>query len=218
MITPVLSLFSMAFLLGLIFNAAPGAVFAETIRRGVDGGYRQALAVQIGSLTGDAAWAILGLAGIGLLLQAEMLLVPVGIGGAAYLGWLAFDSWRESLTPPSVNETATGSVGATGTALRSGAILALSNPQNVAYWASLGSAFGALGVSEPDRVDYAVFFAGFMTSSVLWCFVCAGAVSWLFGGRGELWRIWTYRLCAVAFAWLATGTALETLKGIPAAS
>ena len=218
MITPVLSLFSMAFLLGLIFNAAPGAVFAETIRRGVDGGYRQALAVQIGSLTGDAAWAILGLAGIGLLLQAEMLLVPVGIGGAAYLGWLAFDSWRESLTPPSASETAIGSVGATGTALRSGAILALSNPQNVAYWASLGSAFGALGVSEPDRVDYAVFFAGFMTSSVLWCFVCAGAVSWLFGGRGELWRIWTYRLCAVAFAWLATGTALETLKGIPAAS
>ena len=218
MITPVLSLFNMAFLLGLIFNAAPGAVFAETIRRGVDGGYRQALAVQIGSLTGDAAWAILGLAGIGLLLQAEMLLVPVGIGGAAYLGWLAFDSWRESLTPPSASETAIGSVGATGTALRSGAILALSNPQNVAYWASLGSAFGALGVSEPDRVDYAVFFAGFMTSSVLWCFVCAGAVSWLFGGRGELWRIWTYRLCAVAFAWLATGTALETLKGIPAAS
>ena len=65
MITPVLSLFGMAFLLGLIFNAAPGAVFAETIRRGVDGGYRPALAVQIGSLAGDAAWALLGPAGIG---------------------------------------------------------------------------------------------------------------------------------------------------------
>ena len=212
MITPVLSLFGMAFLLGLIFNAAPGAVFAETIRRGVDGGYRQALAVQIGSLAGDAAWAILGLAGIGLLLQAEMLQIPVGIGGAAYLARLAFDSWRESLTPPS--GTATRSVSATGTALRSGAILALSNPQNIAYWAALGSAFGALGVSEPDRIDYAIFFAGFMASSILWCFVCAGAVSWLFGGRGEFWRVWTYRLCALAFAWLAAGTAYETLKGL----
>jgi len=213
MITPVLSLFGMAFLLGLIFNAAPGAVFAETIRRGVDGGYRPALAVQIGSLAGDAAWAIIGLAGIGLLLQAEMLRIPVGIGGATYLAWLALDSWRESLTPPSATNTA----GATGTALRSGAILALSNPQNVAYWAALGSAFGALGVSEPDRIDYVIFFAGFMASSVLWCFVCAGAVSWLFGGRGELWRVWTYRLCALAFAWLAAGTAYETLKGLPAA-
>ena len=217
MITPVLSLFGMAFLLGLIFNAAPGAVFAETIRRGVDGGYQPALAVQIGSLAGDAAWAILGLAGIGLLLQAEMLRIPVGIGGAAYLAWLAFDSWRESQTPPSANGTATGSVSAAGTALRSGAILALSNPQNVAYWAALGSAFGALGVSKPDRVDYVIFFAGFMASSVLWCFVCAGAVSWLFGGRGELWRVWTYRLCALVFAWLAAGTAYETLMDLPAA-
>ena len=213
MVTPVLSLFGMAFLLGLIFNAAPGAVFAETIRRGFDGGYRPALAVQIGSLAGDAAWAILGLAGIGLLLRAEMLQIPVGIGGAAYLAWLAFDSWRESLTPQYATETAARSVDATGTALRSGAMLALSNPQNVAYWAALGSAFGALGVSEPDRIDYVIFFAGFMASSVLWCFVCAGAVSWLFGGRDELWRVWTYRLCAMAFAWLAVGTAYETLKG-----
>ena len=63
MITPALSLFGMAFLLGLIFNAAPGAVFAETIRRGVDGGYRPALAVPMvatilvarGSAEGDMA-------------------------------------------------------------------------------------------------------------------------------------------------------------------
>ena len=59
------TLFISAFVLGLVFNAAPGAVFAETIRRGVCGGYRPALAVQIGSLVGDALWAILGLVGIG---------------------------------------------------------------------------------------------------------------------------------------------------------
>ena len=206
--TSLPSLFGMAFLLGLVFNAAPGAVFAETIRRGVDGGYRPALAVQIGSLVGDAAWAVLGLAGIGILLQADMLKIPVGVGGSAYLAWLAWDSWRESVTPPAPGAKDTL---ATGSALRSGAILALSNPQNVAYWAALGSAFGALGVSNPGQLDYTVFFAGFMASSVIWCFVCAGTVSWLFGGRGEVWRVWTYRLCALAFAWLAAGTAREVL-------
>ena len=213
--TPYLGLFAMAFGLGMLFNAAPGAVFAETIRRSLDGGYRPALAVQVGSLVGDAAWAILGLAGIGILLQSETLKVPVGIGGALYLGWLAYDSWRDSAaTPPEPGEATSD---ATSGALRSGVILSLSNPQNVAYWAALGSAFGALGVSEPDRIDYVIFFAGFMASSVLWCFVCAGAVSWLFGGRGELWRVLTYRLCALAFAWLAAGTAYETLKGLLAA-
>ena len=138
---------------------------------------------------------------------------PGGLGGGASLAWVGVAGGRVRVTPPSATNTA----GATGTALRSGAILALSNPQNVAYWAALGSAFGALGVSEPDQIDYVIFFAGFMASSVLWCFVCAGAVSWLFGGRGELWRVWTYRLFALAFAWLAAGTAYETLKGLPAA-
>ena len=70
---PYLELIGMAFLLGFVFNAAPGAVFAETVRRGMSGGYRVALSVQFGSLVGDAVWAILGLAGIGLLLQAESL-------------------------------------------------------------------------------------------------------------------------------------------------
>ena len=53
-----------AFVLGLIFNAVPGVVFAETIKRGVSGGFWGALYVQIGSLVGDATWAILGLIGI----------------------------------------------------------------------------------------------------------------------------------------------------------
>jgi chemosensory pili system protein ChpE/L-lysine exporter family protein LysE/ArgO len=208
--TSLLGLFAMAFGLGMLFNAAPGAVFAETIRRSLDGGYQPALAVQFGSLVGDAAWAILGLAGIGILLQSETLKVPVGIGGAAYLAWLAYDSWRDSATQPSA--PADGAGNAALGAMRSGVVLSLSNPQNVAYWAALGSAFGALGVTDPDRLDYALFFAGFMASSVLWCFVCASAVSWLFAGRGGLWRVWTYRLCALAFAWLAVGTARETLR------
>jgi chemosensory pili system protein ChpE/L-lysine exporter family protein LysE/ArgO len=206
-----ITIFGAAFMLGMIFNAAPGAIFAETIRRSVNGGFRDALEVQFGSLVGDATWAILGLAGVGILLQSEFLKVPVGIGGAGYLAWLAWDSWqasdiRPASTPATVNITNTGS------ALRSGMILSLSNPQNFAYWAALGSAFGALGISAPTGGDYAVFFTGFMVSSILWCFVCAGAVHRLFSGRGDTWRIWTYRICALAFVYLAIGTAYETIS------
>ena len=43
---PAFELLGMAFLLGFIFNATPGAVFAETIRHGLSGGYRAALSVQ----------------------------------------------------------------------------------------------------------------------------------------------------------------------------
>ena len=92
----MLSVLASAFGLGLVFNAAPGPVFAETVRRGVRGGFRPALAVQIGSLAGDAAWALLGLAGVGLLLQLRSIRTPIGIAGAIYLLWLAWESWQAS--------------------------------------------------------------------------------------------------------------------------
>lgn len=197
----MLPLLASAFGLGLIFNAAPGPVFAETVRRGVRGGYRPALAVQVGSLAGDALWAVLGLAGVGLLLQVESLRVPIGIAGAAYLLWLAWDAWQASAREFSVQTV--GENDHSRKALRSGVLLSLTNPQNVAYWAAIGTALGALGVQEPTAFDYATFFSGFMASSVAWAFCCAALVDRAFRKAGARWARLTYLACAVAFLALA---------------
>jgi chemosensory pili system protein ChpE/L-lysine exporter family protein LysE/ArgO len=195
------ALFFSALLLGLVFNAAPGAVFAETIRRGVRGGFKPAFAVQIGSLAGDSLWAVLGLAGVGVLLQLDALRLPIGIAGVLYLLWLAWDTWRAADkecgikpgAPTLLNEKA----------LRSGMLLSITNPQNVAYWAALGSAMGAVGISQPTPEHYAVFFAGFMAASLLWAFICAGLVAFVYCKAGMTWSRLTYRACAIAFLLLA---------------
>ncbi len=210
----MLSLFISAFLLGLVFNAAPGAILAETIRQGLAGGFRPALAVQLGSLAGDATWAIIGLAGVGFLFQQEGLRWPIGLAGAAYLLWLAWDAWRSAGTVPDAgapctDQAATGNArtpGAGRSPLRSGALISLTNPQNVVYWAALGSAMGAVGVTDPVFADYALFFLAFMTSSVLWCFFCAAVVGRIFGGASAMWAKVTYRLCALALFALALGS------------
>jgi chemosensory pili system protein ChpE len=202
----LLSLFAAAFVLGLIFNAAPGAVFAETVRQGVRGGYRPALMVQFGSLVGDALWAVLGLLGVGLLLQMEALRWPVGIAGVVYLAWLAWDSWKAASTEFSVEM---GQAADARKALRSGVLLSVTNPQNVAYWAAMGSALGGLGIVSPQPVDYGIFFAGFMASSVAWCFICAGLVDRIFRNAGLRWARLTYRLCAIAFLVLALSSLRE---------
>ena len=203
----MLTLFTAAFLLGLVFNAAPGPVFAETVRRSLRGGFRPALAVQIGSLVGDALWAVLGLAGVGLLLQLELLRVPIGIAGVAYLLWLASDAWHASDSEWAASVARDSDV--SHKALRSGVLLSLTNPQNVAYWAALGSALGAVGVPRPTAVDYSVFFAGFMMSSIVWAFVFAALVDRLFRGTGSRWVRITYRVCAVAFLALALSSLRE---------
>ena len=203
--------FVSAFLLGLVFNAAPGAVFAETVKQGARGGFKPALAVQVGSLTGDALWAVLGLTGVGVLLQAESLRMPVGIAGVAYLLWLAWDSWRAA---GQHLDTRGSDAASNRSALKTGALLSLTNPQNVAYWAAMGSAMGALGVHEPDNTHYAVFFTAFMTASVLWCFVAATLVDRLFRRANTQWATLTYRLCAAALLALAIGSMRDLMTPV----
>jgi chemosensory pili system protein ChpE len=203
--------FVSAFLLGLVFNAAPGAVFAETVKQGARGGFKPALAVQVGSLTGDALWAVLGLTGVGLLLQAESLRMPVGIAGVAYLLWLAWDSWRAA---GQHLDTRGSDAASHRSALKTGALLSLTNPQNVAYWAAMGSAMGALGVHEPDNTHYAVFFTAFMAASVLWCFVAATLVDRLFRRANTQWATLTYRLCAAALLALAIGSMRDLMTPV----
>ena len=195
-----MNLFISAFVFALVYNAMPGAVFAETVRRGALGGFRPALAVQLGSLSGDALWALLGLAGVGLLLQWDYLRVPVAIFGITYLLYLAWDSWQGAARPIAPSDNTVAVLNAHNReALHSGALISLTNPHNVAFWAAVGSALGALGVQDPVLSDYAIFFAGFMLCSVCWCFVCAAFIERLFRSTGKRWLGASYKLCGLAF-------------------
>jgi chemosensory pili system protein ChpE/L-lysine exporter family protein LysE/ArgO len=204
-----LTLVATAFGLGLLFNAAPGPIFAATVQVGVRGGFRPALAVQLGSIVGDGLWAVLGLTGVGVLLQLEGLRLAIGVAGIAYLLWLAWDSWRASRQEFVVGARATPAD--TRGAWRSGIALSLTNPQNVAYWAAIGSALTALGIDEPTSADYALYFAGFMLSSIVWAFVFAALVERVLGGAGVRYARITHLACAVAFLGLAL-VALRDLR------
>ena len=200
-------LFFQAFLLGLIFNVTPGVVFAETIKYGAKSGYRAALYVQLGSLIGDASWAILGLVGIGVLLNIELIRLPISLLGSIYLIYLAYDSFIMSNKSLELDYNKKQY----NNAFNSGIIISITNPQNIAYWAALGSAFTALGIDNPSWIDYFIFFVGFMTSSILWCFVCAYGVNSLFLRSNEMWKKFTYRVCTVVFLYLSISIIIENL-------
>lgn len=203
----MLTIFIAAFLLGFVFNAAPGPVFAESLRQGLFGGYRAALLVQIGSLLGDACWAILGLLGVGLLLQFDILRIPLGLLGTIYLCYLAWDAWR------SANQEFRLEAGKRAShPLVSGAILSLTNPQNIAYWAAIGSALGSLGVQNPSPTHYGIYFAGFMCSSILWCFIGAYIVDVMVAKLKQGWASVTFKVCAFAFLLLAFSSFKGLLK------
>lgn len=169
-------IFVLALWVGLLFNAAPGAVFSESLRRGVRGGFGPAFAVQVGSLAGDAVWAVLGLAGVGALFAVPALRVPLTIAGCLLLGGLGLTALRDAAFPRT--EPVTGDRSRRG-ALMVGAAMSLGNPWNVVYWSgAAGAVSGALG-RDTGVAGLAVFFTGFMTSSLVWCFVSAGLIALL---------------------------------------
>ena len=206
----MIELFVSAFVLGILFNAMPGAIFAESLRRGLRGGFRPALLVQIGSLAGDLVWAVLGLIGAAALFALPGVETPLALAGAALLLWIAWQAMRDGLGAMPVFEPKT--VPEAGRSeLTMGAALSLSNPINITYWAGLGGTVTALGVAEPGWSAFTVFLAGFMASSVLWCFLCAGTIAWtrrIIGPR--TWMVLNLG-CALGLAYLAVLIVLRTL-------
>ena len=203
-------LFAYAFVLGLLFNAMPGAILAESLRRGLRGGFNPALAVQIGSLSGDFAWAVLGLLGAAALFTLPYVETPLAIAGALLLAWIAWQALRDGLSPmPTYDPAANADVGRS--AMKAGVALSLSNPQNITYWAGLGGTVTALGVADPGWTAFTVFLAGFMASSLLWCFFCAGVIAWTRQFIGPRTWIILNVGCALGLAYFAVLVVARTL-------
>jgi chemosensory pili system protein ChpE len=173
----VVEVFVLALGLGLVFNAAPGAVFAESLRRGVRGGFRPALLVQLGSLVGDAAWAVLGLAGVGALFAVPGLRAPLTVAGCVLLAWLGVQGVRAAISPSIPGELGADLRGRG--ALGTGIAMSLANPWNIVYWSGAAGAVGSVLGADADAGALVVFFTGFMTSSVAWCFLCAAGIALL---------------------------------------
>ena len=162
--------------MGLLFNAAPGTITIESIRRGLNGGFMSAFAVQIGSLVGDALWVILGLFGAATLISVPFIRFPLEICGVALLGYLAMESFKDGLQPvPTTFEKQ--SIVENRKSLYAGIALSISNPMNITYWAALGGAISTLVGETATTGHFVIFISGFMLSSILWCFIAAWVIA-----------------------------------------
>lgn len=168
-------LFISSFILAIAFCAPPGVVTAETVRRGATHGFLPALLVQFGSLVGDTTWAVIALTGLAFLVQNNAAKVILSLAGMFLMLKLAWDAFRDARHGQALDLS--GSPSGRGD-FASGAFLSLGNPLNIVFWTGLGSTAFASISGGPQPVHFAIFFAGFLSGAVLWCFLMASLVAW----------------------------------------
>lgn len=153
-------------LMGTAYAAAPGPIIVETVRQGLRGGLRAALAVQGGSALGPLLYGGIALLGAGALLRQEDWQPIMGFGGMAlliYLG-LSIIHDRNALSSPTAGAPSARS--STWGALVTGAMLSLANPLDIVFWLSIGGA--ALQQPGPESLTFLGAFAtGCMVASLI---------------------------------------------------
>jgi chemosensory pili system protein ChpE len=206
-----MSLFISSFVLAIAFCAPPGVITAETVRRGTARGFTPALFVQFGSLVGDTTWAIIALTGLTFIVQNNLARIILSLIGILLMLKLAWDAIQDARHGKELDTSPTNS---TRGDFANGAFLSLGNPMNIVFWTGLGTTVFASISGKPEPVHFAIFFAGFLTGAILWCFVMAGLVAW---GRKfvtpNFFR--TVNLaCGIALAYFALQLGLKLIENL----
>ncbi len=201
-------LFVSAFAMSLAFAVQPGVIGFESLRRGLSHGWSAALHVELGSLLGDGVWALIALLGASLLFQNRVVTLLLGLFGCLLLLRFAWDAWLASRQGVALAGAGDGR----SNHLVAGAMLSLSNPQNITFWLGMSGTIIGVGFLNPQPIHLLVFFSGFMTAQVCWCFFFATLVEI---GRRRLLNQRLFRAinlaCALFLAYMGVKLLLQTV-------
>ncbi len=205
----MISLLATAFALGVLLCLLPGAASAEAIRRGLAGGFRSVVIFELGTLIGDAAWAVLALAGAALLVQNRLVRLSLSIVGATVLLRLATLAFRDAMRS---RDLPTDGVSRARSDFVAGALVSLGNPSHFAFWLGVGSAVVAAGIAEPTPVHFGVFFGGFMLACVFWCFLFPAVVARARTIMNAAWFRWANIICGAFLGYSGLTLLWNTLQ------
>src|SRR5262245_15074379 len=92
--------FASILVLHLVGAISPGPAFVMTVRTAAAEGFRAAFLAAVGLGAGAICWALAALLGLSLLFQiAPSALLAFKLAGAAFLFWIAWQTFRHADAP-----------------------------------------------------------------------------------------------------------------------
>ncbi len=197
----------LAFVLtSLIVELTPGPNMATLAVLAATRGRAAGLAAVAGVALGLAVVGTLAALGLAALVQASPTAWEVlRWGGAAYLLWLAVDTWRDADAEPGF--TADGTL---ARAFRDGLVINLLNPKAAVFYVAVLPGFLPPGAGPTLTIGYALIYVAVATAVHAGIVLLAGAaVRWLAEGRR---RRAAARLFAVLLAGIAVWLVIATAR------
>lgn len=164
----------LAILLALAYNAAPGPVLAEATRRGLHSGFRAALAVELGSLAGDAFWVLLTLAGAAALAEAGGIKLASTAVSAALLLSLGVRALHGVRSGKSMELEAAP----VEQAFATGAAISFASPYAIPFWVGVSGTISSYGLSSGGFPAYAAFSISFLLTCIVFAVAVATLIAW----------------------------------------
>lgn len=192
-------------LFGLSAGLAPGPLLAlvvtQTLRHGLPNGMRVALA----PLLTDLPIVVISVLLVGSLAGTGGPLAAIALLGAAFVAWLAIDTWRAE--PPGAPTEGAGAPAARS--WTRGIVTNALSPHPWLFWVAVGAPTLVVGFAAGGAVAAAAFLVGFYGSLVgakVGVAVLVGRGRGRVAGRGYRW---TMRVLAVLLALFAAGLFYE---------
>ena len=197
--------------MGIAFAAPPGIVTAETFRRGVARGFPTALAVQLGSLIGDATYCLLALAGVAVLVQNPITQRALGIISVLFLIYLAITGIRAELQVTQSPNHLNSELPNRRNSFFTGMVLSLTNPWAIGFWLSLGGTLASYGAMESNHT-IALFFTSFFGACLVWAFAMAFVIGITHKAIPPRVSKWISLACSALIGILGIGVAVQVIQ------
>lgn len=199
-----------SFLLGLSIAAPIGPVNLAAIRTGLVRGVAAGWLVGMGAAVVDTTYLLLTYAGVGtFVLRLPWLTRLIAVAGACLLARLAWTAFREAFAAARREGRDAGRTGLG--AFWWGMGITAANPVTIAYWLSVGSAFGAAHLAglAPVATAAALLTVGMGTAAwfSLLALLMAVARPWVVG-RGAFLR-GVNAVSGACLAWFAASLLLK---------
>lgn len=168
------AIFVSSFLVGLSGALMPGPVFTVTIAHAINRGHLAGPLVSLGHGLVEGS-LVVGLAfGLSRLLQIPVVSGTIGVLGGLFLAYMAIGMIR---APAPAALTAAGATVPGGMGpVAAGALLSVSNPYWIVWWATVGAAYLVL-TFQYGAWGIVAFYAGHFAADLGWLSIVGSAVA-----------------------------------------